>query len=153
MKKCTASSENQIDLFRPQHLANLFFLFLILAQLVSGHLRVAPVVEDANLMHALDSAGGRAPLFGFVFAVEIFDSVVCEGNSRIAALLRAPVNQAVFADVEIARAGTTAPLIRFALGDAVLKPVKARVILVAELFDGMKGLLLVFRQRLQRAVF
>ena len=27
------------------------------------------------------------------------------------------------------------------------------MILVAELFDGMKGLLLIFRQRLQRAVF
>ena len=55
-------------------------------------------------MHALDRTRGRAPFFGFVFALEVFHRVILERNTRIAALLRAPMDLSFFADVEIARA-------------------------------------------------
>src|SRR5258707_7599274 len=140
--KFTVSCENQTELLCPQNLTHALFLLLFAADLHRRHLRVAPVVEDADLMHALDRAGWRTPLFGFVLAPEIFHRVLFERCAGIATLLRAPVHQAVFADVEIARAGATAPFVRLAFGDAVLKPVEPRVILVAEFLHRMKDLLL-----------
>ena len=53
-------------------------------------------------MHALDGAGGCAPFLGFVFALEIFHGVILKRNAGIAALLRAPMDFALFADVEVA---------------------------------------------------
>src|SRR5712664_3427192 len=105
-------------LFSPQHLTHAFFLFLFAADLDRGHLGVAPVVEDADLMDALDRAGGRAPFFGFVFALEIFHRVVFQRSAGITALLRAPVDQPVFADVEVARARTAAPFVWLSFRDA-----------------------------------
>src|ERR1700675_2712389 len=98
-------------------------------------------------MDALDRAGGGAPLFGLVLALEIFHRVIFQRRAGIAALLRAPVHQAVFADVEITRAGAATPFVRLAFGDAVLKPVEPRVIFVAQLLNRMKDLLLSFSQR------
>ena len=50
-------------------------------------LRIAPVVENADLMDALQGAGGRTPLFGVVLTIEIFHRVVFKRDSRIASLL------------------------------------------------------------------
>src|SRR5579864_7535344 len=52
--------------------------------------------------------------------------VVHEGNAGIAALLGAVVHQAVFANVEVASARPTAPIIGQTLGNVVLKCVNAR---------------------------
>ena len=86
-----------------QNLTDAFLLLLFPADLNRRHLRVAPVVEDADLMHALDRASRRTPLFGFVLALEVFHRVILEKNSGDATLLRTPVHLALFANVEIAR--------------------------------------------------
>src|SRR5690242_693691 len=127
-------------------------LFLFLGHLRGCLLRVAPVVENANLVNALEGARRRAPFLGFVLAIEIFHRVLLEWDSRITALLRAPVDQTFFANVQIARAGTTAPVIRFAFRDAVLKPIESRVILVSEFLYFLEDLFLFRRERFQSAV-
>ena len=88
-------------------------------------LRRAPTVENRNLMDARNRAVRRAAFFGEVLAADVVARVRRERNSRIAALLRAVMHQAVFADVEIARAGAAAPVIGQALRDVVLKGVDA----------------------------
>ena len=72
-----------------------------------------------------------------------------ERNARIAALLRAPVHQAVLADVEIARAGAAPPVVRLALGDIVLETVDAREAALAHGHDLFKNFDLARRQRFQ----
>ena len=51
---------------------------------------------------------GSAGFFRAVFVANVFDCVLFQRNCGIAALLRAIVHQAVFANVEIARPGPTA---------------------------------------------
>src|SRR5271170_1651295 len=67
----------------------------------------------------------RAGFFCHELAAEIVAAVGCERNSGIAALLRAVVHQSVFADVEIARSGAAAPLVRQTLRDVVLEGVNS----------------------------
>ena len=47
-----------------------------------------------------------------------------ERHAGVAALLRAVVHQAVFADIEVARAGAAAPVVGPALGDGFLELVE-----------------------------
>ena len=86
------------------HLADTSARLLLLRHLGRSLLRVAPVVENANLMYALQRARRCAPFLGLVLPIEIFHRVLLERNSGIAALLRAPVDQAVLTDVEVTRA-------------------------------------------------
>ena len=83
----------------------------------------------------------------------MFHRVVFERDPRIAALLRTPMHLAVFADVQIARARSTTPFVRLAFSDTVLKPIKPRVILVAEFLDRVKYFFFFLRQWLQRSIF
>ena len=62
-------------------------------------MRVSPVVKDADLVDALECAGRSAPLLCVVLALEIFHRVLFERDAGRAALLRAPVDQSVLADV------------------------------------------------------
>src|SRR5947199_2555553 len=103
-------------------------------------------------MNALQRAGRGAPLLRAVLALEIFHRVLFERDAGRAALLRAPVDKAVFADVEVTRSGAAAPFVRLAFGDLVLKPVEARVVAVAEFLDLLKNLFLSFAERLQCSV-
>src|SRR5688500_10246860 len=80
-----------------------FFLLLLSSHFGFRHLRVAPIVQNSDLVHTLNGTGWRTPFFGLVLAFEIFHRVLFERNSRKAALLRAPVNFAVFANVQITR--------------------------------------------------
>ena len=83
----------------------------------------------------------RARFFRPVFPFEIGGPVLREPDAGRAALLRAPVDQAVFADVEVARAGAAVPLIRPA-GDQILLEhviVRVRVEATAELRDRRVG--------------
>src|SRR6185369_1192160 len=123
----------------------------LISDLVSAwrFLRVAPVVENTDLMNALKRAGRGTPLFRIVFPIEVFHCVLLEWNSRITTLLRAPVDQPVLANVEITRACTAAPLVRPALGDAVLEPVEPRVVLVTELLNLLEDMFLFRRKWLQ----
>src|SRR5262249_22689292 len=108
-------------------------------------LGIAPVVEDANLMHALEGTGWRAPLLGAVFAFKIFHGVFGQRGSGITSLLRTPVDQTVFTDIQVPRTGTTTPLIRLAFGNAFLKPVKTSLFLIAELLDVLEDVLFFLR--------
>ena len=114
-------------------------------------LRRAPGVKDGNLVHAGNRAVRRAAFFREVFAADVVAGVGFERNAGIAALLRAVVHQAVFADVEIARAGAAAPVVRLALRNVVLESVDARE---AALFHGLHLVIdaaLFFAERLQLA--
>ena len=51
-----------------------------------------PGIENGYLVDTGDGAVRRAGFFGEVFAAEVFASVVLEGNSGIAALLRTVMN-------------------------------------------------------------
>src|SRR5271168_1519727 len=88
-------------------------------------LRRAPAVEDRNLMHAGNRAMRRAAFFGEVFAAHVVARIGRQRHSGIAALLGAVVHQSVFADIEIARARATAPVVGQALRDVVLEGVDA----------------------------
>lgn len=66
-----------------------------------------------------------ARFFGVKLAPQIGDCVFFEGNTRIAALLRAVMNEPILADIKIAAAGAAAPLIRAPEGDVVLKCIYA----------------------------
>ena len=93
----------------------------------------APVVHVGHLMYARDSAVRRTALFGEKFAPNVVDGVLLQRNPGIAALLRAVVNQSVLANVQVASARTAPPLVRFAVGDIVLEPVEASVMVLLEL--------------------
>ena len=77
-------------------------------------LGVAPEIDQRCLMNAGNGAVGSAGFLGEVLALDVSDSVIRQRDSRIAALLRAVVNQAVLADIEIAGAGSAAPVVGLA---------------------------------------
>ena len=93
-----------------------------------GGLRGAPVVDVADSMDAADGAVGGAAFGGEEFALDVGGGVVGEGNAGVAALLAAVVDEAVFANIEIARAGAAAPVVGAALGDGFLELVKLGVV-------------------------
>src|SRR5262245_1384501 len=70
------------------------------------------MIHHRHLMHAGDSAIRRAGFDGLGFAFKMLPSVIGERNGGIAALLRAVMNQSVFADVQVAAARAAMPLIR-----------------------------------------
>src|ERR1700728_248986 len=87
----------------------------------SGILRSPPGIEDRHLVDARDGAVRRAGFLCQIFAAQIFTSVILQRRSRIAALLRAVVDESVLANVEIARSGAASPVVGQTLGDVVLK--------------------------------
>ena len=62
------------------------------------------------------------------------------------------MDQAFFADVQVASSGAAAPVVGLAFGDAVLKPVEAGVVFVAQFLDLLKNVFLFIREWLQRAI-
>ena len=92
-----------------------------------GVLRSAPMVDVAYLVDAADRAVRGAGFLGQELAFDVFRRVVREGDAGVAALLGAVVDQAVFADVEVAGAGAASPVIGLAFGDRFLKLVETGV--------------------------
>src|SRR5215470_11784722 len=88
-------------------------------------LRVAPVVEHSDLLYAGNGAARAAELVGQVFMSAHFRCVLLQRNSRIAALLRAPMHEAVLADIQVARTRTAAPSVFPCARNVVLKIVEA----------------------------
>src|SRR5580698_6957199 len=64
-----------------------------------------------------------AGLLRIKLAAYIGPRVFLQRNGRISALLRAIMNQAILADVEVARSSATAPLIGTAQRDVVLESI------------------------------
>src|SRR5262249_15862730 len=62
-------------------------------------------------------------------------SVVFKRDGRVATLLRAVMDQSVFADVQVARSGSATPFVRPAVSQIVLEPVKPSPALLAETFQ------------------
>src|SRR5579884_275810 len=116
------------------------------------YLRVAEEVEVRDLMHAGDGAVRGAALLGQVLAPHIGRGISGQRAGRIAALLRAVVNQAVLADVQITPAGAAAPVARLPTDDRVLEVVDLREIRLLEFLHFQKDMPLLLAQRPQLAV-
>ena len=103
-------------------------------------------------MDAGDGAARGAALGGAVFAADVVDGVLAERLAGVAALLRAVVHQAVFADVEVAGAGAAAPVVLLAVRDVVLEIIQARVAALLHRLHGGVDFALLVAERLQLAV-
>src|ERR1700683_5338448 len=112
----------------------------------------APVVHHRDLLHARDGAPRRAGFAREVFAPDIFLGVAGERHTGLAALLRTPVHQAIFANVKVARAGAATPLIRFTLRDVVLEFIEARKRALAERHNLFEKLSVARAKRTKLAV-
>src|SRR5215217_6077606 len=91
------------ELFRVQYLSNCVFLDALAVAVVviaERDLGVAPGVEVANLMDALDRAGRGTPFFGDVLAFHVLAGVFEQRNTGRATLLRAPADNAAFVNVQ-----------------------------------------------------
>src|SRR5215470_20439664 len=84
---------------------------------------VAQLVNLGNPVHAPHGAEGRAGFDLVVFPPQVGGAIALQGNSRVTALLRAPMHQAVLADVEIPGAGGAMPLVGPTKGQILLKSV------------------------------
>src|ERR1700685_619233 len=115
-------------------------------------LRRAPEIHRRGLMHAGHRATRSTALLREKFAVALLVSVLRQRNAGVAALLRAIMHQTILANVEIARAGATSPVVLQALGDVVLELIDAREGLLAQRHDLFENFLLARAQRLQLAV-
>ena len=71
----------------------------------------APVVEHGDLLHAGYGAMRCAALLGVIFVLKMFARVLGQRDGGKAALLRAIVHQAVFANVEVSAAGAASPVV------------------------------------------
>src|SRR5215470_1648808 len=87
-----------------------------------------------------------------VLALDVCECVFLQRNSRKAALLRAVVDQAIFADIEVARTGAAMPVVRSTLRQILLEPIKAAITVFAVGFDFAINTFLAAIQRLHRAV-
>src|SRR5579862_3552252 len=103
-------------------------------------------------MYAADGAVGGAALGGEELAFDIFAGVVGDGHARVAALLAAVVDQAVFADVEVTRPGAAAPVVGPALGDGRLELVELGVVGLLAVGHGEKDLRFLGLEGLELAV-
>ena len=75
---------------------------------------IAPAVEDGDLMHTGDGALRRAGFFRHVLAAKVDFRVILQRNAGVASLLRTVVDEAVFTNIEVTRAGAASPVIRLA---------------------------------------
>src|SRR5689334_6690395 len=87
----------------------------------ANRLLAAPEIKVRNLVHAGDSAKRSARLLRNVLAADILDGVLFQRLTGEAALLRAVVDQAVFADVQVPRSGAAFPLVGAPPGNVVLE--------------------------------
>src|SRR5262249_45050040 len=88
----------------------------ILAQLV--HLRHA--------VYAPHGAERRAVLHAVILAPQVVGAVLLKWDTRMTALLRAPVDQAILADIEVPRAGAAEPVVWLSVGKVLLEAVVVR---------------------------
>ena len=72
----------------------------------------ADLVQNRRLMHAVDGAQRGATLHRVVFALQVRGRIFLQRNPRVAALLRAPVHQSVFADIQKPAPRVAFPVVR-----------------------------------------
>src|SRR5260370_7663028 len=115
-------------------------------------LRVPPVIQYSYLLYARNSAPGCAELLGGVLSVAHLRRVLRQRNPRIPPLLRAPVHQPVFTNVQVARARAAAPVVFLPTRHVVLKLVESRKRSLPQLHHSFKNFLLVWPQWFQLTV-
>src|SRR5271157_5890483 len=86
----------------------------------------SPRIQDRHLVHARYRAMRRARLLRLELAAQIGKRISLQRNARVPALLRAVMHQPVLANIEVARPGPAAPLVRAAQRDVVLKRIHPR---------------------------
>src|SRR5262249_48377192 len=94
-------------------------------------LRISPVINDGYLLNASDSTVGGARFLGGIFPLDVGESILLERDAGIAALLGAVMDEAVFANVQIAGTGAASPIVRFAAGEIFLEPIQPAVAVLA----------------------
>src|SRR5271157_671448 len=103
-------------------------------------------------MYARNGAMRSAAFFGEKLPANVGDRVLLQRNAGIATLLRAVVHQTVLANVKVTGARPAAPVIGLAIGNVVLEPVKAGVMVLLQVLHLQKDLALVFTQRLKLSI-
>src|SRR5688500_9739841 len=73
-------------------------------------LRLAPEIHRRYAMHAPDRAERRTPLGRHELPPDVRQRVGSQRHAGVSPLLRAPVHEPVFADVEVPRAGPAVPV-------------------------------------------
>src|SRR5262245_42597904 len=84
---------------------------------------VSEFIHLGDAMYTPDGAKGRAILALVIFPLKIVSVVLLERDSGMATLLRAPVDEAVFAHVEVPSAGAAVPLVWLAQREVLLEAV------------------------------
>src|SRR5207249_2397504 len=120
----------------------------LMAEALKG-LRIAPEVEDRDLLHACDRTQGGACLLRRVFAANVFEGVLFERDRRVAALLRAIVNEPLLAYVEVAPTRSAAPVVGLTLCEVILKVIHARVAAFSDRLHLLEDAHLFFAERLE----
>ena len=85
-----------------------------------------PEVYYRDLVHARNCAARGAAFLRQKLALPLLVGVIFERNARVPALLRAIMNKAVLADIEIARTSAATPVVLASFRDVVLKIVQPR---------------------------
>ena len=86
----------------------------------------APEVNYGNLVHARNRAARGAALLRQKLALPLLIGIIFQWNARVPTLLRAIMNEAVLADIQIARTGPAPPVVLASLCNVVLEIVQAR---------------------------
>src|SRR6266568_1185008 len=115
-------------------------------------LRRAPIVQNADLLHARNRAHWRAKFSRKKLAPPHLRRVLLQRDPRITPLLRAPVHQAVLANVQIPRARPAPPVILPPARHVMLKLVEPRERPLAQRHDLFEDLDLSRPQRFQLPV-
>lgn len=110
------------------------------------------MIDDGNLLNAPDCTIWGAGLLCEVLTLDIGECVFLERNAGKAALLRAIVHKAIFANVEIAGPRAASPLVGYSAREIFLKPVKAAVAGFAVCLDFAIDLFFAAIERFHRAV-
>src|SRR5262245_2923554 len=109
----------------------LYFLRVKRRHVVGVYLRIAPVIDDRDLLDAPHSAGRSTRLSRKVVPFHVSERVFFERDGGIAALLGTIVDQTVLADIEVPRAGPASPIVGSAAGQVVLEPIQPAVTMLS----------------------
>jgi hypothetical protein len=107
----------------------------------------APGIDGGYLVNTGHGAARGAALFCKKFAMALLVSVLHQRDARVSALLRTIMDQAVFANIEIARACAAAPVVFFPARDIVLKFIDPREGLFLERNNLLENFLLAAPRR------
>jgi hypothetical protein len=95
-------------------------------QLQNRFARVLPqIVENRSLLDAIDRAEGGTTLHGFILSRKVRERILIQRDCGIATLLRAPVDKALLADIQVPASGVAVPVVRHPAPEVVLEPVIA----------------------------